>query len=558
MKSKSTIFKLITILKQNISRRDDKIFGLITFFVATLSIYLEVLLLSAVYSVTSELSNGQLTSELHELLILFVISLLSIVLKISTQNLIFRLANKIGSNISITNYDKLSKICYDAYIQINKSSLITKSTTDLERFIVHLVTGLVQSIYSVVSLSFLLGSLIITIGHTALIVLVLLGLFYTLFVYAMRPFTKKIGNNIRNMTLESEDLLHNTLDNYKLTLTELQQQESIQTYATKILLLRNQIANISTMKILPKNLIEGGIFSALFAISLFVTITSENYELLIPVLGTLAIGLQKLAPHVQYLYSFSAGLGSYSYTLNSLTDIQNLQTDYAFNNQKNSQVKDDYSLIINNLNNLNNSDESCNLLVEDQFTSASCNRYKFVCGTTYCLIGPSGSGKSTMLDSIALLRKIDGRDVFFNGVNVNNSSSELIRNWRKNITYLVQNPVAYLLSVEDFIQRKASIHSHSIFSRESIFDALSLFDCSHLMGRSCKILSGGELQRVNIVCAYLRNSPIILMDECTSALPEDIEIQTLTKLMHKVKNSLVISISHRPHTYNLYDHIYEL
>ena len=172
MKSKSTIFKLITILKQNISRRDEKIFGLITFFVATLSIYLEVLLLSAVYSVTSELSNGQLTSELHELLILFVISLLSIVLKISTQNLIFRLANKIGSNISITNYDKLSKICYDAYIQINKSSLITKSTTDLERFIVHLVTGLVQSIYSVVSLSFLLGSLIITIGHTALIVLV--------------------------------------------------------------------------------------------------------------------------------------------------------------------------------------------------------------------------------------------------------------------------------------------------------------------------------------------------------------------------------------------------
>ena len=141
-------------------------------------------------------------------------------------------------------------------------------------------------------------------------------------------------------------------------------------------------------------------------------------------------------------------------------------------------------------------------------------------GGTTCLVGRSGSGKSTTLRLLSKLVDADGGDVLLWGQPVGEMSHDALR---ARIGFVAQAPALFddtlLWNVQlgDLDKDRAAI--------ERAIEAASLAPCvaqlphgaSTRLGERGNRLSGGEKQRVGVARALLRDAPLLLADEPTSA-----------------------------------------
>ena len=165
-------------------------------------------------------------------------------------------------------------------------------------------------------------------------------------------------------------------------------------------------------------------------------------------------------------------------------------------------------------------------------------------GELITISGPSGSGKSTLLKLIAnMLRKSSG-DIIFNQKDL---ETYLPTDYRKEVSYLFQNPVLFGETVKDNLTFPYEI-------REMTFDenrAVSLLESVQLskeyFDKTIDSLSGGEKQRIAFVRNLLFPPKILLLDEVTSALDEA-NSQIITRMVNDLnqKNNLtVLWITHK-------------
>jgi ATP-binding cassette subfamily B protein len=164
------------------------------------------------------------------------------------------------------------------------------------------------------------------------------------------------------------------------------------------------------------------------------------------------------------------------------------------------------------------------------------------------IVGPSGSGKSTL---IKLLRRqfafaggqilIDGQDitrVTWDSLHeafaeVPQNPSMFHRSVRDNIRYA--RPDA---SDDDVIAAAREAHCHAfIASRPKGYDSI--------VGEKGMKLSGGERQRVAIARAFLKNAPMLILDEATSSLDSEAEHLIQDGLLRLMDGRTVIAIAHR-------------
>ncbi|MTI69576.1 MAG: ABC transporter ATP-binding protein [Firmicutes bacterium] len=170
-------------------------------------------------------------------------------------------------------------------------------------------------------------------------------------------------------------------------------------------------------------------------------------------------------------------------------------------------------------------------------------------GDFVSIIGPNGSGKSTLLKNIAsILRPKDGLIKIDNKDIENYNSKDLA----KKMALVPQNTnIAYDFSVFDVVLMGRSPYL-SRFQRERDIDykktkeALRLTDTLHLSERNINYISGGERQRVIVARALAQDTDILLLDEPTSHLDinHQIEILSLLKKLNKEKDMTIILVLH--------------
>lgn len=169
-------------------------------------------------------------------------------------------------------------------------------------------------------------------------------------------------------------------------------------------------------------------------------------------------------------------------------------------------------------------------------------------GERVALVGPSGAGKSTLTKLIRrhfLLNSgrilIDGQDVAETTwqsiheqiAEVPQDASVFHRSIRDNIRY--GRPDA---SDKDVIAAAQAAHCHDfIASRKYGYDSV--------VGERGMKLSGGERQRIAIARAFLKDAPILILDEATSSLDSEIEHMVQDALTHLVSGRTVLAIAHR-------------
>ena len=175
--------------------------------------------------------------------------------------------------------------------------------------------------------------------------------------------------------------------------------------------------------------------------------------------------------------------------------------------------------------------------------------------------GASGSGKSTLLKLLMRFWDVQEGSVSVDGADVREIPTKHLRNMESYVTqetHLFHDSIANNIAIakpgatrEEIMEaaKKASIH-------DFIMTLPKGYDTE--VGELGDTLSGGEKQRIGIARAFLRDAPMILMDEPTSNLDSLNEGIILKSLKESADKKTVVLVSHRKSTMNVADVVYEM
>ena len=176
-------------------------------------------------------------------------------------------------------------------------------------------------------------------------------------------------------------------------------------------------------------------------------------------------------------------------------------------------------------------------------------------GDWLAVMGPSGSGKTTLMNIIGCMDKHTSGEVILDGINLNEvSKNELTQIRRDKIGMVFQqfHLIPYLTAVENLMVAQ---YYHSIPDKKEAMEALARVGLEDRAGHLPSELSGGERQRISIARAFLKDAPIILLDEATASLDVENETAIQEALSRLIKNKTVLIIAHRMRTVSSADKI---
>lgn len=169
-------------------------------------------------------------------------------------------------------------------------------------------------------------------------------------------------------------------------------------------------------------------------------------------------------------------------------------------------------------------------------------------GRFYAILGQSGSGKTTFLSLISALDSPKSGQVLYEGIDIEKIGHENYRRDDISIIFQSYNLIPYLSAVENVLVPMAITKNQLPDNQREV--AYNLLDyigiTKEKADRLVNQLSGGEQQRVAIARALATNVDIILADEPTGNLDEEMEqeiIDIFKELAH-VHNKCVIVVTH--------------
>ncbi|MFK3937989.1 ABC transporter ATP-binding protein [Alkalihalobacillus sp. NPDC078783] len=166
--------------------------------------------------------------------------------------------------------------------------------------------------------------------------------------------------------------------------------------------------------------------------------------------------------------------------------------------------------------------------------------------------GKSGAGKSTLLNILAGLEKLNSGEYCLFEENMHELTVNQLADIRlKHISYISQySPMVPNLTVSEnifipleFGDKRDNIKTNDVTSW--IYELIEMLEIDKILNHKAKKISGGEQQRVGIIRALMKKSPIIIADEPVSSLDKEMSkvvMELLTKL--KQQGSIVILVSH--------------
>ncbi|MBA4533110.1 ABC transporter ATP-binding protein [Brevibacillus halotolerans] len=169
-------------------------------------------------------------------------------------------------------------------------------------------------------------------------------------------------------------------------------------------------------------------------------------------------------------------------------------------------------------------------------------------GTLTAIVGPSGSGKSTLLRLIARFYDPQQGKVLFGGSDVSEMDPEKLMKKISMVfqdVYLFQDTIGNNIRYgrENATQAEIEEAAKEACCHDFIMKLPQGYDT--MIGEGGSTLSGGERQRTSIARAILKNAPVILLDEATSSLDPENEVEMQRAINRLIKKRTVIMIAHR-------------
>ncbi|WP_268952084.1 ABC transporter ATP-binding protein [Planktothrix agardhii] len=184
---------------------------------------------------------------------------------------------------------------------------------------------------------------------------------------------------------------------------------------------------------------------------------------------------------------------------------------------------------------------------------------KIPAGQTIAIVGSTGSGKSTLVKLLLRLYEINAGVITIDGIELNQLKLEDLRQAIGLVSqdvFLFHGTVAENIAYGSFDASLTDIIEAAKIAEadEFIRDLPNRYET--IVGERGQKLSGGQRQRIAIARAVLKNPPILILDEATSAVDNETEAAIQRSLEKITKNRTTIAIAHRLSTVRNADCIY--
>jgi len=311
--------------------------------------------------------------------------------------------------------------------------------------------------------------------------------------------------------------------------------------------------NIQIISASPKHIIEA---IAMISVAILCLIASQSPNGIInfiPIIGTLALGAQRLLPALKEGFrSLSTIKGTEVSLLNVLSYLDQKIPDYYFTKER--KIEFNTSISFKNI--------EFSYQQSRDYVLKNLN-HTFLKGKRIGIIGQTGVGKSTFIDIIMGLLEVNKGDIFIDKTKLDYTN---LRSWQRQIAHVPQK--IFLTDNSIYKNIAFGVQDEDIDDlrlKKAIKDAqLDKFINKLPNGYHTKVgemgvkLSGGQKQRIGIARALYKNAKLIIFDEATNSLDNNTEALIMNTIYNLNKNITLIIIAHRLSTLSQCDEIIEI
>lgn len=556
-------------LKENSSKyfsRDNLIFQIVyknskfiffLIFISIIACLSELIFLNNLPDLLDNLFNqGDLRKEFLYMMLLAALSWtsLGLLFRYKVQFLLANLAKDL-SDFVVLNFSNLS---ISEIENIGKSRISVLSTINIENVILGVCNPLIRLVEQV--LTILVGVYIIysNFGQESTVFLIFAFFLIVFLVALTRSRSYKYGltditnnkkiyyfvnlflNNIREILLQK---------NYKLY------SKPISHSNYEKFLARSKAMFISD---LPRRLIESVIYLLICFIAIFDFFDSKSFLGNLPSLAVMLLIYQRIAPLIQQAYKAIFSIFN-NLALIKEYKIMNSFDLYKKNNSKfyrkkasDLTIDDVKSIIVKNL--VIGYENGKPLLMVPSL--------EICIDKPVAIIGESGLGKSTFVETLIGLRKpISGDCKFIDNNNLNFKTLQSISYIPQNCQFSGSSIFEMLSFGNPFLKNSISdkntkLKIIKILKIACVWDdfVFTFDDLYKDIGEGAAALSGGQKQRITLARALLQDKKILIFDESTNGLDNDLEKKIISNIVN-IKSKIIIFITHNIEIGNIFHNV---
>lgn len=555
-----------------LSRHRKRQLGLLLILMAASSLS-EVVSLGAVFPFLGALSNSdrilnssqwqplweilriETSSQLVTLLALvFIVAVLvANALRLLTLHAQTHLGASLGSDISCQLFSKTLLQSYSFHVQHSSSDLINLVTVDARKLTSFIFIPLLTLATNSLVVLALVGGLFLIDAQAALISAVALGGAYTVLYRWRRNLLARNSQILVETNQQQIKVVQEGVGGIRDVLIGGTHDFFQQVYKEADLPYRHATASNQVISQSPRYIIEALAMAAIGLLALSLG-RGGDFTQVLPVLGSLALGANRLLPTVQGAFGAIVQMQSSRASLQRVLIALQRPVDpmLVWSPEQGLPLEEELRL-----------DQIWFRYSDDSEWVLKDLNLKIAAKTTVAFVGSTGSGKSTTADLILGLLNPQKGTIWADGHPL---EGERLRQWQKSIAHVPQSifltdatiaeNIAFGTPKEciDFEQVRRAARLAQI--DDYIIQLPAGYDT--YVGERGVRLSGGQRQRIGIARALYKRASVIVFDEATSALDNATEREVMAAINGLSRQFTVILIAHRLSTVEQCDVIFEL
>lgn len=479
-------------------------------------------------------------------------SILSALIRILMTFLNTKLAFRIGVDFSIKMFGNSMYQPYSTHVNENSSEIINTITAKATNTIFNFL----MPILIITSSSILVFAIIYTLAYINPLIAIYsfggIGIIYILISRIASSTLRYNGILVADQTTKVIKTVQESLGGIRDIILDSNQKTFIDIFASYDKSLRNAQGNNAIIMLTPRYLLEG-LSLLVIAVVAYSFSTGGNLENTVPVLGAVALGAQKVLPHLQGIYGAWSQIRSGEAILDDALFLLDQKIKKTDSLQK--EIYFDKNISINNISFGYGGKK-------DQYVIKNFS-HVIKKGSRTGIIGSTGTGKSTLVDIIMGLLQPSLGNISIDDKEINENNMHI---WRSKIAHVPQSIFLTDSSISEniaFGNKKSNIDYkklQEVVEQSQLTDFInSLPDGLNTnVGERGVKLSGGQRQRIGIARALYKNAELIIFDEATSALDTATEKEIMKSIENLSNHLTLIIIAHRLSTLEQCDEILDL
>ena len=477
------------------------------------------------------------------------------------MNLFFtqKLGAAIASDLSCESYKRTLFQPYEFHLSMNSSEVLTTSTREIEKTQNVITCFLLLITSSLIAISLFTGLLFINWKMSIFSAFIISLAYYLL----ANKFARRLSNNssiVANLSEKQIKVLQEGLGSIRDVILEGSQEKFLKIYRKSDLTMRLRSAQSDFLAQFPRYAFEAIGMLLIASLAFIASKNNSEPEGIITLMGTFALGAQRLLPALQQIYGSWAFIRSMTSSADKVIKTCNRSLLNKEVSKVNAQFRFRDYIALNNVS-FSYESNSKNVLHNINI--------KINKGEIIGFVGKTGSGKSTLIDILMGLLSptqgqiiIDGYDLHKKG----NLDKGILSSWRSNIAHVPQNIFLFDASIAENIAfgvDKNNIDYGKVLQAAKIAQISQFIESipnnyNTYVGERGIRLSGGQKQRIAIARALYREANILVFDEATSALDSITERHLMESINNLNSDLTILMIAHRLSSLKNCDRIYKV